>query len=328
LEFKLTNENLIFYNIVSAELKLVEKKLQEAVENAPETIREPFSHAIKGSGKKLRPTLSILTSQIANECPDSAILVGTGVEMLHLATLIHDDVVDEAGTRRGQVTVSSIWGPEIAVLVGDYLFASAATYVCETGNLSVIRRFVAKTIMELATGELTERMDLYNCFQTRDQYFLRVYNKTASLFAAAAECGALLSLASESQIDCIRDFGINIGMAFQIIDDILDFEADSLDIGKPVGNDLSQGILTLPSILALERCGQDNPIAKLCKSKNKDKYLYEALNCIKDLQVIPEAYEIARSHIKKAKKLLYLIDDSPVRSALMSLTDYITERDR
>ena len=324
----MTIENVSFYRIVTEELGLVEKKLQEAVGQAPESIRKPFSHAVKSRGKKLRPALSILSSRITNERPDSAILVGTGVEMLHLATLIHDDVVDEADTRRGEATVSNIWGPEIAVLVGDYLFASAATYVCDTGDLSVIRRFVAKTIMELATGELTERMDLYNSSQTRDQYFLRVYNKTASLFVAAAECGALLSQASGDQINCIKEYGINVGMAFQIIDDILDFEAYSIDIGKPVGNDLSQGVLTLPSILALERSSPNNPIVKLCETRNKDKYLDDALKCIYDLKVIPDAYDIAKDHLDKAKDSLYLINESPVKSALLDLTDYIMERDR
>ena len=189
----------------------------------------------------MRPALTLLASSI---CPmDSETAPSRwppASSCCTLATLIHDDTVDDADTRRGQASVSGRWGKEVAVLLGDYLFATSATLVCDTGNLRVVRRF-AETIMELASGELIEYFNTFNDQQELDRYYDRIYRKTASLFRTALETGAVLSGASEEQIRALGSYGYNIGMAFQVVDDLLDVLGDETELGKPVETTCARG---------------------------------------------------------------------------------------
>ena len=178
---------------------------------------------------------------------------------LHIATLVHDDTIDKAALRRGQATISHLWGDHAAVLVGDYLFAKSATFVCATENVRVIRLF-SETIMHLSRGELQERIGAYDWTTGREDYYQRIQQKTASLFTTAAESGAILSGAPEETVQRFRTFGHCLGMAFQIVDDILDFQGTESEVGKPVGADLAQGVLTLPALLLQERYPYDDPV--------------------------------------------------------------------
>ena len=221
-------------------------------------------------GKGMRPAVTLLASGLyAKEAP-AAVTMATAVELLHIATLIHDDTVDNSLTRRGMDTISSRWDENVAILLGDYVFAASATFVCDTNNIRVIRRF-SETIMDLSSGQLLEYFNGHNVDQTRQLYEDRIYRKTASLFRTAAESGAILGGAPEEGIDALSQYGYNIGMAFQIVDDILDVSGDAEEIGKPVGNDLLQGVLTLPSIKLLERHPNDKSGPRpLCQPEGED----------------------------------------------------------
>ena len=186
--------------------------------------------------------------------------MATAVELLHIATLIHDDTIDNSDLRHGKATVSSNWGKNVAVLLGDYVFATSATFVCDTNNVRVIRR-CSETIMELSSGELSEISDAFKWNITMESYLKRIYNKTASLFSTAAESGSVLSGAPETQNQALKSYGYNLGMSYQIIDDILDFEGEEKEVGKPVGNDLIQGTMTLPSILLVQQHPENNPVS-------------------------------------------------------------------
>ncbi|HIC48758.1 MAG TPA: polyprenyl synthetase family protein, partial [Dehalococcoidia bacterium] len=219
------------------ELASVDERLNEFSQSSDlSTLDELLQHVFASKGKRARPALTILASGFHQHDKSNVITMAAAVEMLHVATLIHDDTVDEADTRRGRITISSGWGDRLAVLVGDYVFAASATYVCDTGDIKVIRRF-SETIMELSRGELQEISLSGDPTGNLAEYLQRIYFKTGSLFATSGESGARLSGADHNEVEALTRYSRKIGTAFQIVDDILDFEADEISLGKPVGSD-------------------------------------------------------------------------------------------
>ncbi|MFQ5861086.1 MAG: polyprenyl synthetase family protein, partial [Dehalococcoidia bacterium] len=241
------------YSLVLDELARVEENLRRlARTGVPATtgpgdphISELLEYVLDSKGKRIRPAITLLASRFHPHDGELPISMASAVELLHLATLIHDDTVDNSPVRRGRATVSQLWGRDTAVLLGDYVFATSAVFVCDTHSVHIIRRF-SETIMEISSGELLESLSKYDTHQSRQQYEERIYRKTASLFQTAAESGAILSGAPEETVEALHTYGFNLGMAFQVVDDILDFEGDATEIGKPVGHDLLNGVLTLP----------------------------------------------------------------------------------
>jgi octaprenyl-diphosphate synthase len=212
-----------------------------------------IDHVLSIPGKQLRPALTIVCSKLWQEEVDEKVIkMSTAVELLHIATLVHDDTVDFADTRRGEKTASNIWGPHIAVLVGDFLFATSAEYVCDTQSIRLIKQF-ASTISDLAKGQLKEIENKFNIELNMDNYLDIIFKKTGSLFATSSMSGALLGGAVEEDINNVYQFGKNLGLGFQIYDDALDFEGDEKKMGKPVGSDLKNGVMTLPSIIASKK---------------------------------------------------------------------------
>ena len=286
---------------------------------------ELMGHVFDSSGKRVRPAITLLAAGFHPGEPRTIETMAAAVEMLHIATLIHDDTVDDSTVRRGRATVGSLWGRKAAVLVGDYIFAASATLVCDTGNIRVIRRFSA-TIMELSSGELQEMFESYRPDQTRERYLTRIYNKTASLFTTAGESGAILSGAPESMVAALREYALNLGMAFQIVDDILDFDGSQEEFGKPVGNDLSQGILTLPSIVALERYPKDNPIRDFLLCPQERRHLERAIELVQSSCAIEKSYAIAERYCDQALSALGALPPGSSCSSLEDLAHYIVER--
>ncbi|MEX2431402.1 MAG: polyprenyl synthetase family protein, partial [Dehalococcoidia bacterium] len=233
---KPTTEDFVrfIYEPVTEDLELVVRNLRGLAGEAGLAGDGLLEQAVGGGGgKKVRPVVTLLAGSF-HPC-DQQILVtmATAVELLHIATLMHDDTVDKADTRRGRATISSLWGNDVAVLLGDYVFATSATFVCDTGNIRVVRRF-SQTIMELAQGELAEHFSTHDWDQSVEDYNQRIYNKTASLFCTASESGGVLSGAPEAESRALKEYGYNLGMAFQIMDDVLDFMGTEEELGKPV----------------------------------------------------------------------------------------------
>ncbi|MCH7626962.1 MAG: polyprenyl synthetase family protein [Chloroflexi bacterium] len=294
------------------------------------TGRFPFmstllDHVFAKPGKRVRPAITLLASNFHDHDERITHAMATAVELLHIATLIHDDTVDDSDLRRGQATVSSLWGRNAAVLVGDYLFAASATFVCDVGDVNVIRRF-AETIMELSAGELQEMSESFSPNQSMEMYLDRIYNKTASLFKTAGESGAMLSGAGEAEVKALKDYSFNLGMAFQIVDDILDFDGTEEEIGKPVGNDLVHGIITLPTLLAMRRHPQSTLISDFFRNSEDTSLLQEALSFIRDESVLEEAYQVAGEYSSKSLAALSTIPANPSRDALEELVNYVTIR--
>ena len=317
----------LIYQPVREQLVEVEKQLRNLVSQSHPSIAGLLGQVAGSPGKRLRPAVTLLASRFHEGDGELPVIMAAAVELLHVASLVHDDTVDNAAVRRGAATISSMWGDNVAVLLGDYVFASSAVMVCDTNNVHVIRRF-AETIKELSTGELMEQFGAYKWDHTLEEYKERIYNKTASLFRTAAESGAILSGAPDETVRALDSYGYNVGMAFQIVDDILDYDGPEEEVGKPVGHDLLEGTLTLPGMLLIERFPEDNPIINMFQGKDVEDNRRRALDMARASGVIDDAYDVARQFINTAAAAIQNLPDTSERGSLLELASYVVERRR
>ncbi len=315
------------YKPIQEDLVKVEDSLRAVSKVDFTWLAKLLGHSLKSGGKKIRPALTLLSGKFYDYNLDYLLPMATAVELLHTATLVHDDAIDNSLVRRGRPTINKVWGSEKAVLLGDYLFANAGELTTTTQNLRVIK-LVAQTIMTISSGELNQALNAFNLEQTRQDYLQRISRKTASLFSLAAESGAVLSQAPEKSIQVLIDYGYNLGIAFQIVDDILDFAGTEEEVGKPVGSDLAQGTLTLPAILLLERHPEDNPVKKLFHNEDEQKNIELAIELVRDSSIVEECYGIASDYCARACRNLNLLPDSGSCQALIQLADYVAKRKR
>lgn len=313
------------YEPIQDGLIRVNENLKSATKLGSPFLIELLDHVLDTEGKRIRPAITLLTSNFQTHDNNKTEIMATAVELLHIATLIHDDIIDDADFRRGKSTISSLWGRNIAVLLGDYLFAASATHVCDTEHIKVIRS-LAETIMHLSSGQLQELSEIYNYNQTVEQYFERISNKTASLFSTSGESGALLSGMPENIVISLKEYSHNLGMAFQIVDDILDFEGTEEEVGKPLSNDLSRGIMTLPSILTRIKYPDDNAIRNLFEQPDNEEFLKRSVEIIRNSSSIKESYLIVEQFGDRAKQSLINLPQTPSRNSLEDLVDYIINR--
>jgi geranylgeranyl pyrophosphate synthase len=250
------------------------------------------------------------------------------VELLHTATLVHDDVIDNSLFRRGLPTLNASWSPGATILTGDYLFARAAELAAETGSVRIVTIF-AQTLMTIVGGELQQLFsDGHGQVPTQEEYHQRIYAKTASLFAAGTQCGGILCGASEQEIEALRNYGYHLGMAFQIVDDILDFRGDEDRIGKPVANDLRQGIATLPVMLFAEKSPDHPTIMKAVRRERvTDDEMLAVVEQIRASGSVEGAMESARQFVRQAQASLETLPDNRYRQAMHGLADYTVARD-
>tara|TARA_B100000029_G_scaffold512043_1_gene607656 strand:+ start:429 stop:1433 length:1005 start_codon:yes stop_codon:yes gene_type:complete len=322
------------YAPIAEDLDTVINEITSIAEQAPESLSEhsenlytQLAHVLTTPGKRIRPAITLLTSRLfGQENAEMAIRMATAVELLHIATLVHDDTVDHADTRRGHKTASTLWGRNVAVLIGDFVFATSAMYVCDTNNVRLVRRF-AETITELARGELNEIYTAWQQPASLSDYNRRIYDKTASLFCTASESGAVLGGGNKESVDQIRDYGYNIGMAYQVYDDLLDYSATSAELGKPSGHDLGEGILTLPAIIAVEN-GASEQIIELLNSPKESRadLLPVAVEAIKKSGALQETRNIAKNYIETGIRCLEDIPSSKSLDSLIRLAEYVQSR--
>ncbi len=302
----------------------------KAPENAPEHVKDldaQLGHVLATPGKRVRPALTLLASRLWGQGEgEMPIKMATAVELLHIATLVHDDTVDHADTRRGHQTASKLWGRNVAVLIGDFVFATSAMYVCDTNNVRLIQRF-AETITELARGELNEIYTAWQPGVSLTDYNNRIYDKTASLFCTAAESGAVLGGADDVAAKNVRDYGYSIGMAYQVYDDLLDYRATSEQLGKPAGHDLSEGILTLPAIIAAENGASKEILAFMNAPKeSRADLLPGAIEAIKRTDALEQTHKVATGYIDSAIRCLDDISPSESLDSLLALAEYVQTR--
>ncbi len=313
------------YAPVRDELREVDEKLRGLSRTETPYLEPLLDYVTSTGGKRMRPAMTLLSAGFYPHNREHAITMAAAVELLHVATLIHDDTVDNSSLRRGKATVGNVWGHHVSVLFGDYIFATSATFVCDTGNIRIIRRF-AETIMDLASGELIEFFSAFDPEEALKLYDERIYRKTASLFCTSAESGAILAGAPESQVQALRNYAYNVGMAFQVMDDLLDVQGDSTELGKPVGNDLMQGVLTLPTIKLMERYPGQNPVEKLLMNRGETTEVQQTLDMINDSPVIDDCYAVIQQYCDNAAKALDALPDCPSRRSLLELCRFTRER--
>ncbi len=317
------------YQLVETDLAKVRRQLDSVSEVDYPHLAEMLRHILAG-GKGIRPALTLLVGKFYRYNLDLLLPMATGIELMHTATLVHDDAIDKSVVRRGRPTVNQVWGEERAVLLGDYLFARAGEFAAETGNLRVIILF-SRTLQIISSGEIVQSDDAFKLEQTHDHYLERIASKTASLFSLSTTSGAILSGAPESSIKILKDYGFNLGVAFQIVDDILDFVGTEDELGKPIGSDLSQGTLTLPAMLLLEQYPEENPVKELfgnpdMPEKAKRAKINRAIEMVAGSPIAKQCYQVASGYCVQACLNLDRLPDKPSRQALRELADLVISR--
>ena len=308
------------YEPIQQTMVQVEARLEEFSRDGLPWMAESLKYVLGGGGKRIRAALTLLAGEFYNKNPEQLISMATAIELFHNATLVHDDAVDNSLMRRGKPTVNSLWGSSIAVLLGDYLFSSSADLICRIGNLRVMRLF-AQTLMKISSGQLRETFSAYNWRQNRQDYYEQIGSKTASLFTAAAEAGAILSEAPEEAVEALKTYSHNLGMAFQIVDDILDFTGDEEEMGKPVGSDLFEGTLTLPAILLVENHPRNNPVKELFEKRGDRAEVQRVIEMVRNSPIVPECYRIVAEFSAQARRALEGLPDNASRRCLLDLAD-------
>jgi geranylgeranyl pyrophosphate synthase len=287
-------------------------------------LHDMLRHILVG-GKILRPALTFMSGRCIDGKTGRILNMATANELMHIATLVHDDAIDRADTRRGRVTVNKLWGTEKAILLGDFLFARAGEFAASTDNLRVTKLF-SQTLGIIAVGELRQARDLYSSNQNMEGYLQRISGKTAALLKMSAESGAILAGGTEEQIQTLAGYGYNLGLAFQIVDDILDFIGTEEELGKPVGSDLRQGTVTLPALLLIQGHPESNPVSDFLAGRDREKNIALAIDLIKSGGIIEESYREAVKYSDKAIGLLASLPESPCRKALEQLASYLVRR--
>lgn len=313
------------YGPVSADLPIVDEMLMGLANVEFPWLRHMLESTLTGGGKRLRPAIALLAGRLGDYDLERLVPMAASVELLHTATLIHDDVIDAAPERRGKPTAALLFNNASSVMLGDYLFAHAAEFVARTGNIRVIRNF-AETLRIMANGELTQDMSAFEYSEDVQRYLDRILGKTASLFATAAEGGTIVSGAPEELVEPMRRFGLQLGMAFQIVDDILDFSATTEELGKPAGSDLLSGTVTLPTLLYMDRSPNDNPVKRAFEGTRRKANLQRAINDIRASDLLDESMATARHFADNARAALTELPAGEPRETLEALVDYVLER--
>ena len=314
------------YGPVAGDLHLVSTQIQSIAQNVGfEFLQRMLETALAGTGKMMRPAIALLAGRLGAYDLAHLVPLAASVELLHTATLVHDDVIDRAEERRGEPTPNALFGNAASVMLGDYMFAHAADFIAQTDNTQVVRVF-AKTLMTIAKGELTQDITVFEYSEDVQRYLDRIIGKTASLFGTAAQGGAMVAGVSAEQVEAMRLYGLRLGIAFQIVDDILDFTGDPEVMGKPAGSDLQGGTLTLPAILYMQRRPDDNPVKKAFEGVRRKANLDRAIREILASGTIEESMGVARQFGEEARQALGTLPAGEARDTLDGLIDYVMTR--
>jgi geranylgeranyl pyrophosphate synthase len=311
---------------IRPDLEQAERLLYETLAQIGEPLGSELRKVVSG-GKCIRPALVILIGQLFSAETAPFHKLAAAVEVLHTATLIHDDLVDGAVLRRGRQTLHTAWSAGVTVLVGDALLAQTAALVAELGRPRILGVF-ADALRAMAAGEIEQLLTAGKAQRSREGYYRRIEAKTASLCAAATEMASILAEADEAQTAALRRFGWELGIAFQIVDDVLDFVGDEAQLGKPAASDLRQGLVTLPTICYLERVGNSAAVDVVLAGQGDEDLVPTVIETIRESGAVDAALEEARSHARRGQETLALLPDGNPRQALLALIEYAVERKR
>lgn len=319
-------KKLWLFNQINSDLQKVEKELYAYIATDYPVLEESSVQLLEAGGKRLRPAFALLAGKFYGYPFQKLLPVAMALELIHMATLVHDDVVDASTTRRGRPTVKAKWGNIVSVATGDYLLAKALELLAEINNPEV-SRILAEVSIEMSQGEIQQIKASNDVNQNLKQYYYRIKRKTALLISASCKLGGIVSSAPRREVWALGAYGHALGMAFQIVDDILDVTAEASELGKPVGGDIRQGIMTLPLILALRNSPEKDALREiLIKETKTDEDVEEAIRLVKESGAIADSHFYVDLYINKAKSYLEELPNVPTRKALSELANFIKER--
>ncbi len=315
--------------LVIKELQALERDLKQHLYSQNPLISQLSKHLSESRGKRIRPMLVFLCCKLCDYPGDEAVVYAAAVELVHTATLLHDDVIDEATTRRGAASANSKWGNRIPILVGDYLYSISSMLIVDKDQPRIMK-IMADTVKAVVEGELLEIYKCRDIKTTEEDYFSVISNKTASLFSLCCQIGGILGKKGKSYEKALAGFGLNLGIAFQLVDDLLDIVSQPEKLGKPVGNDLKEGNLTLPIIHLLQNANptETKHIRDIIQSDNGNLTDTAYINQLLDrYEGKNYTLQFASRYIKQAKEDLSVFDDSTFSQALLALSDYVIDRE-
>jgi len=314
--------------IIREDLQRVEEEFRRRLKSRVPLITQIAEHLVKSGGKRLRPAFLILSAKLCGYDGDAHIPLAGAIEFIHTATLLHDDVIDNAEVRRGNPSANTLWGNEASVLVGDFLFSRSFSMMVEVGDMRVLE-IVAQATTHLAEGETLELVKTADLETTEEENLELIVQKTASLISAATRVGAVLGGAPPEQEEALAEYGLQVGIAFQLVDDCLDYGGQAEALGKGVGVDLREGKVTLPLIHTLKNCTQEERrrIRDVVLAEELDQRgLGQVLDLVQKYGGISYTMGRAREYVERGKEALSLFPPSTEREALLSLADYVLKR--
>ncbi len=316
--------------VISSKIKTilgdVEKKIEKICNTEVKILRETALATLNAGGKRLRPALVLIAGQVGKYNEEKLVSAAAAVELIHMASLVHDDILDGAATRRGKPTINSQWGNTVAVTAGDFLFAQAFVHLGKLNNGRVIKA-ACDAALALSMGELHQMETTGNCDQLIRDYMEKIYKKTAALFSASCEIGSILAQAPLKETALLTEYGKNLGMAFQIYDDILDLEGSEETLGKPIGIDLKDGTVTLPILYALEDTNKDRRICSVIgKSRPEQAEVNEVIDLILATSALERTRREAHRYTQKAIETAKGITARDIRDDLVAIGEFVVAR--
>lgn len=311
---------------IQKEMEEVEKVLYQTMDTGQPLLKEATCSLISSGGKRLRPAFVLLSGSFFTGDLGQLVPLAASVELVHMATLVHDDVIDNSFMRRGQPTVKARYGNKISVYAGNYVLARSLALVASYNREDLVR-LVAEASSRICLGEIEQMQSCFNLHQGLRDYLRRIERKTALLMELSCRVGAEIAGAPADLVNVVKRYGHCIGMAFQITDDILDFTADESILGKPTGSDISQGIITLPAMYALRFSPERNKLRELLSTPEKIRQgLDQGLEIVRRSGGIEFSYDLALRYIKKAQQVLKRLPKSESRQAMINLADFVLQR--
>jgi octaprenyl-diphosphate synthase len=315
-------------SLIGEDLKRVEEQFKKDLASNVPLIRKVGEYVLASGGKRIRPALLLLAAKLCGYAGSRHISLASVIEFIHTATLLHDDVVDSATMRRGIASANTLWGNSASVLIGDFLFSKSFTIMVADGDLNVLR-VLSDATTYIAEGEVLQLLGTSDLEMTEERYIEVVRAKTAVLLAAACQAGAILGNASPEQEEALRRYGMELGVAFQLMDDVLDYTAKEEEFGKSIGHDLEEGKITLPLIQVLRQCTVDERerVAEVVeKEELSDEDFRDVFSLVDQYGGIDYTIAAARRHVAVCVELLGCFPDSPAKEALVELAEYVVNR--
>jgi len=317
-----------FLNQFALHFSRINEELDKILDSEVSLIKEVGSYSLLGGGKRLRPLFFILSCQLCNYHEKDIYTISAIFECLHAASLLHDDVLDNASIRRGRSSANKIWGNSAAVLVGDFLFSKSSRILVEQKHIEFLK-ILADTATRMTEGQMLELINTHNWNITKKEYMGIITSKTAALISAACASGGIMARARQTNIQSLRNFGLNMGIAFQIVDDVFDYTSTVEKAGKPIGNDLREGKITLPLIYTLAYLdkGERDRLEHLFKNgEASEKDYLRVIDLVKDNGAINKCCKDAQDYADLAETHLSLFPDSSVKESLLKLNQFIINR--